>query len=181
MTFLREHKIVDNVDGWFEEIEQSVNNSYINIGQAKEYAAMSKDEKYLFDRTAIMLKQLNNKKFANLVSTMVEVFDIAGRLQVSSVNNTEDQAIMDLNRLKAERAIERIIRCIANDQQSILLFAYHLRKNEKASKFTFQVLNGHLQPAILLDIILANNWDEQAKSMQVDLTKPFILVDKQYR
>ena len=88
---------------------------------------------------------------------------------------------MDLNRLKAERAIERIIRCIANDQQSILLFAYHLRKNEKASKFTFQILNGHLQPAILLDIILANNWDEQAKSMQVDLTKPFILVDKQYR
>ena len=56
LIFLREQRIVDVVGDWFEELEQCVSNSFISIEQAKEYAAMSKDEQFLFDRTSTMLK-----------------------------------------------------------------------------------------------------------------------------
>ena len=47
---------------------------------------------------------------------MVQLFEMAGRLKGSLVDNTEDQAIIDFNSLKAERAIDNIVKCIANDQ-----------------------------------------------------------------
>ena len=63
----------------------------------------------------------------------------------------------------------------------MILFAYHLRKHEKADRFKYSILNGHIKPAILYEVILANYWDHSSHTMCFDVNKPFMLVDKQYR
>ena len=58
---------------------------------------------------------MNGKKFADLIKTMVEVLEMIDRLKLSLADKSEEQAIIDLNRLKAERAIEKIVGCITKD------------------------------------------------------------------
>lgn len=70
---------------------------------------MSSDEQFVFESIVEMFKQLNLQQFEELVQTMIKLHQMAGRLEGSFVNDVQEQAIIDFNRLKAERAIEDIV------------------------------------------------------------------------
>ena len=45
-------------------------------------------------------------------------------------------------------------------------FAFELRKQDVSDKYSFEFLNGQVEPSILVDIILSNKWNENLKRME---------------
>ena len=44
-------------------------------------------------------------------------------------------------------------------------FMYELRRQDDKDKYTFNLLNGHIKPNIIINIIMANVWDSRFNKM----------------
>ena len=73
--------------------------------------------------------------------------------------------------LTGNRRIEDLVTKIGQDEVDFFKFAYELRRLDPSDKYTWEFLNGAVQPSILVSMILANKWNASAKKMNVDKKK----------
>ena len=66
---------------------------------------------------------------------------------------------------QAERLLEEVVTNIARDQVKLYSFAYELRRHDHEDEFTLSLLDGQVQPSILVDIIVNNKWDGEEMMM----------------
>ena len=66
-----------------------------------------------------------------------------------------------------------INKILCEDYFHVLAFCFYLRKNDSSNYYTTVFLKGTLKPDILFEIVLANEWNETFKSMEVDKSKAF--------
>ena len=65
---------------------------------------------------------------------------------------------------------------ISEQPNELFPFVYQLRIQDTQNKFTFDLLNGFIKPNILIDIFLANRWDELSESMMPTTKNKFRLI-----
>jgi hypothetical protein len=56
---------------------------------------------------------------------------------------------------------------LAADPDEILKFAFQLRKLDTEDKYSYHLLNEQLRPPILVDIIMANKWNDKEGTMTI--------------
>ena len=56
--------------------------------------------------------------------------------------------------------IEEVVILLSTDPVELFAFAYELRKADVEDKYALRFLYGFVKPSILVDIIMANKWDE---------------------
>lgn len=59
---------------------------------------------------------------------------------------------------------------MSKDQNHLMAFAYELRKQDVDNLYSYEFLNGQVKPAVLVDIIMSNSWNEIKSKMKVDHT-----------
>ena len=68
----------------------------------------------------------------------------------------------------ALRFIEEIVSELAKDFTSLCAFCYELRKIDVDNMYTRDLLDGQVQPSILVNMIEENQWDGEQFTMKTD-------------
>ena len=82
-------------------------------------------------------------------------------------DNIEQQTEIDLQFNQASRYIENIVTEISQSPSNFMNFAYELRRQDIDDEFSYDFLNGQVQPPILNEIILSNKWCKTMGKMVV--------------
>lgn len=67
----------------------------------------------------------------------------------------------------AENCIVDTVTDIAKDFSELFSFAYELRKNDPKNLYSYNFLNGQVNPSVVIDIIMNNTWDSKKKRMNL--------------
>ena len=70
----------------------------------------------------------------------------------------DQMLLMDSHLNKAGRRIEDLIFNLVSDPVDFMHFAYELRRIDTHNTYSYELLNGQVQPSILVDIICSNQF-----------------------
>ena len=73
-----------------------------------------------------------------------------------------------MHKSTALRALEDVVSTIQKNKSDLFCFAFELRKQDTEDKYSFDFLNGQVKPAILVDIIMSNQWVSEKDQMIVN-------------
>lgn len=91
------------------------------------------------------------------------------------VADVELEADRDLHSLKGQRFLEDVVTQIGRDSKELVAFAYELRKQDVTDRYSYEFLNGQVAPALLVDVLMANQWDTNSDRMTVNSGSAFKL------
>ena len=140
---------------------------------------MNQEEKQMFKMLKQMFHYRQNSDFENLVKQLFELQDYTLKLKSDKNPNDhlEELAKKDLIIQRGQTAIVDVITQIGHDPQDLFQFAYQLRKQDVNDEYTWDFLNGAVQPSILVSMIMSNKWDATLQKMSQDPKTRFVLLE----
>ena len=81
---------------------------------------------------------------------------------------------LELNKLKI--FIEDCITGLSKQPKELFKFAYELRKADEADQYSYDYLNGQVQPHVIVDILMANSWNSKTNQMISNKNGKFYLI-----
>lgn len=91
---------------------------------------------------------------------MIDLTDKIENSEDKQQQTLEQKETIDLLRSRVLRQIEDTVTLISKTSKQLSNFAYELRRLDLSNKYSRELLSGNVKPAGLVDIILANSWDE---------------------
>ena len=113
----------------------------------------------------ILLKERN---YEALVRSMIGLNQICFDIIQKNPNQRVDFS-------HVEKLLQDTIIALNQNMDHLLAFAYQLRKQDHSNMHTNLLLDEVVKPPALVDVILANYWDEEDQLMKCDIKKTFKL------
>lgn len=113
--------------------------------------------------------------YEGLVKQMIELYEHSDKLK--DYEDQEDD--LDIRTEKdywssvSDRRIEDVVTMISKDAQDLCRFAFELRKQDRENKYTWEFMNGQVEPSILISVFTANSWNPKLQVMEVDKNSQF--------
>ena len=102
------------------------------------------------------------------MSALINLHEHSNRLKNQSDDEIESRAEKDLQSIISDRKCEDVVTEIGRDPQDLFRFAYELRKQDYDDQYTWTLMNGQVEPSLLISIFLANKWNPRIERMDVD-------------
>lgn len=107
-----------------------------------------------------------NREYHDLVVLLFSIVDKIKDMKISQKSqDIESKAESDIYINRYRRKIDDLINSLNNDFDELIVFAYYLRMLDVHNTYTKEILNGIVQPPVIEQIILANEWDKDNKIM----------------
>ena len=113
-----------------------------------------KDYKLQVETTIKLLKEINNGKV-----------DVKNRLNKRELT-LDEGAGFSIVQNNGKSAIEDHITSISKSPEGLMQFAYELRKQDVNDEYSKELLEGHVQPISLYELLISNKWDEKDQVMK---------------
>lgn len=128
-----------------------------------------------------MLKSRNECDYESLVAKMITIQDLVSKSKKETdpkVETIEQMAERNMVEGLACRGIEDVVTSLSHDSLQLAKFAYQLRKIDTDNTYSLEFLNGNVQPSILVDVIMSNQYKKVSDTMEA--TKSYFLIQDQY-
>lgn len=100
------------------------------------------------------------------MKTMIELQEFLNAQKAEGRSTSiEVQAARDITHSSGESVIVDTVTDIAKDLSELFAFAYELRKSDPKNLYSYDFLNGQVNPQVVIDIIMNNTWDPKKKKM----------------
>ena len=111
--------------------------------------------------------QLSEKNYEQLVTQIIKLKKEIKSIKknAASIKDVEKKAHIDNIRITADGFITSVVTGLNSDFTELFIFCFELRKQDTNDEFTYELLNGPVKPAILVDIILNNIWMKNNQKM----------------
>ena len=139
---------------------------------------MESVEKNVFELKAQIQLRLSEKNYEQLVTHIIKLKKEIRSIKknAASIKDVEKKAHIDNIRITADGFITSVVTGLNNDFTELFNFCYELRKQDNNDEFTYELLNGPVKPAILVDIIVNNIWVKSNQRMGHRRNQSFRLV-----
>lgn len=110
----------------------------------------------------------NRADFEKLVKELIEI-----RKSTTSLRKLADKEKKDLEKKarfesqinQANRFVEDVVADLSRNAHDLFRFSFELLKIDQKKQHVHDLLNGQVQPSILVDIIMSNQFNTKAKKM----------------
>lgn len=144
------------------------------IDNAKHFKELDEDEQFIFVSMEELFLLKNQRNYSGLVPCMMKLKDFLDQREKKKAtdDDIEVAARIALHVQRGRRCLEDTVTAIQDTPRDLIAFAYELRKQDADDKYSWDFLNGQVTPAILVDIIMSNTWNNSTFTMEQQKKAP---------